>query len=83
MTTTEEQTNPLPVDEQSINVLVHWGGIGGGTTLLIYMQSWYAEGLQESLPLLLLGLLFWLITTGAFSWTMWEFIIPTFVASDR
>ncbi len=83
MATTEEQTNSLPVDEQLTKVLVHCGGVGGGTALLIYTQSWYAESLQESLPFLLLGLLFWLITIGAFSWTMWEFIIPTFVASDR
>ncbi len=83
MTTAEEQTNSLSVEEQLTKVLVHGGGVGGGTTLLIYSQSWYAETLEESLPLLLLGLLFWLITIGAFSWTMWEFIIPTFVSSDR
>jgi hypothetical protein len=83
MTTAEEQTNSLLVDVHLTKVLVHCGGVGGGTALLIYTQSWYAESLQDSLPLLLFGLLFWLITIGAFSWTMWEFIIPTFVASNR
>lgn len=51
MTTAEERTNPLSVDKHVDQLLVDWGGIGGGTTLLFYTQSWYAEGLQESLPL--------------------------------
>lgn len=67
--------------ELTKRVLVHCIGVGGVSAMVLYSQSWYAETLRGRPGLLVLGLVFWVVMTGTLSWTMWEFIIPSFLSA--
>lgn len=67
--------------ELTKRVLVHCLGVGGASAMVLYRQSWYSETLRDRPGLLVLGVVFWLVMTGTLSWTMWEFIIPSFLSA--
>lgn len=81
MATADEERFGVHLDEWIREVIIHVGVVGGGTAILVYAQSWYAEVLVQHPLLAILGLTFWLMTVGVMSWTMWVFILPSFLTA--
>ncbi|MFB6233144.1 MAG: hypothetical protein ABEH61_02690 [Haloarculaceae archaeon] len=79
MSTTNKKQTRIGLEGWTERIVIHWIGLGGATGLLAYAGSWYAETLQTHFLLLVLASIFWIVTFGAISWTMWEFVIPAFL----
>lgn len=79
MATAEEEH--FEGDDLLKRLFIHSGGVGGGIAVIIYIQSWYTEPLEDNPVLLAVGLNFWMVTIGALSWTIGEFIAPSFLSA--